>query len=236
MITKWLHLNELGGDPWVLPIWRTINQAVHDGRMKKYEQYLSELALYVSFRLNMLPRIVNRINEGCTRLYEKVKSRNPEHDYEEQKEGYALQVDDDLKYNLVIDIDSLLFELNSCCELMGKFLLYVYNQTGKKLDDKDIGKEIKGIIVKSGKDPKWFIELDNHRNFFIHEGTPYIAIDLSREEKYYDLIIMKENLHNSFEDETKYIKLSQLNIIVNGFLKARKIIQEHIIAYINSLA
>lgn len=235
MITRWLHLNEMGGDPWVLPIWTAINSAVYERRMNEYDQSLRELALHISVKLNMLPRIIKRINDGCIELYGKIKDRDLKYDYEEDKEGYAFDVNDNLKYNLIIDIDCLLFELNSCCELMGNFLLYIYNHTGNNINAKDIGKELKSIIIESRKDPGWFIDLDDHRNFFIHEGAPYIAVDLSKEGQYYDLIIMKENLHNDFRDKKKYTKLSELNIIVNGFIKARQIIQKHIIDYVDSL-
>ena len=39
---------------------------------------------------------------------------------------------------------------------------------------------------------------------------------------------MMENLEN-FEDKKEFIKLSEINDIVNGFQKAKSILQKHII-------
>jgi hypothetical protein len=62
-------------------------------------------------------------------------------------------------------------------------------------------------------------------------GAPYIAIDLTNEEEYYDLIIMKENL-KKFDNKSKFLLLSDLNKIFNGFLKARGALQQHIIKHL----
>ncbi|MHA2010666.1 MAG: hypothetical protein ACW980_25425 [Promethearchaeota archaeon] len=31
MVDEWLHLEELRGDPWILPIWGSVNEAVKKG-------------------------------------------------------------------------------------------------------------------------------------------------------------------------------------------------------------
>ena len=61
MITKWLHLNEMGGDPWVLPIWGAVNEAIKAKKVPTISKDLSELGLHVSIRLNVLPRVVRRL-------------------------------------------------------------------------------------------------------------------------------------------------------------------------------
>ena len=85
---------------------------------------------------------------------------------------------------------------------------------------------LKDLLVQNGQDPNWFQLLDKDRNFFIHNGTPYIAIDVSTEEDP-DLVVMKENL-KSFEDTKSYTKLSEMDSIVKGFSTAKIILQEHI--------
>src|SRR5437762_7272065 len=80
----------------------------------------SELGVHISARLNVLPRIVDRINSEVAALFEAVKHHGPEHVYTDTAEGRAFPVDNNLKYQLIADIDSLLFEINSCAELMGK--------------------------------------------------------------------------------------------------------------------
>lgn len=45
---------------------------------------------------------------------------------------------------------------------------------------------------------------------------------------------MKENL-KAFDDEEKYITLSELSEIVDGFQRAKAIIQKHLVDYIDNL-
>lgn len=233
MIRKWLHINEMGGDSWVLPIWSAIHQATKEGRMNALQE-MGELTLHVSTKLNMLPSIIARINKGCQSLYQLIEKHEPDHECSKERDGYAFNIPDDLKYRLLIDIDSLFFELNSTCELMSSVLICIYKHTGKSINKKTAGSEIKNLIASTGSDPKWFSDLDSHRNFFMHEGAPYIAVDLTNSPNHADLIIMKENL-KIFDDSKKYILLSELNEIVSGFSEGRQILQEHIIRYLNSV-
>lgn len=230
---KWLHISETGGDPWVLPIWASIHKAIKEGRMKKPVEDIGELSSFLSIRFNMLPRIVKRINSSCTDLYEEIKGRNNGYESSKDSEGYAFEISDDLKYKLLIDIDSLFFELNSSCELMKKFFLALYKVLGLRIDEKDFGKKMKDILNADGVGSEWFVNLDKHRNFFMHEGAPYIAIDLSNEPNSYDLLIMKENV-KVFDNTDKFVRLSELNEIVEGFLKSRDLVQKHLIQQIDS--
>ncbi len=234
MVKEWLHINGSVGDTWILPIKSAIGNAVKEGRMIDVDQDIHELGGYIWIKLNMLDRIANRIKKERESLYEEAKNRKPgRYEFTKNKKGCAFPVDDDIKYQLLIDIDSLLFELNSCCELMSEFIRRIYNHTGIRIEKKDIGKKIKSIIRDKNGNLRWFIDLDKNRNFFIHKGAPYIAVDLSNKLEY-DLLIMKENLR-AFDNEEKFIRLSTLAEIVAGFLEARAIFKEHLIQYIKSL-
>lgn len=227
MVTKWLHILELGGDPWILPIWSAVNSAVSAGRVSELTPEVLQRGGYISIRLNMLPRIIGRINSQCKQLYEKIEGRGPEHEFLEKKRGVAFKIDYNLKYSLIIDIDSLLYELNSCCELMTKLFEDLYKHVGNPIDNNSAGLCIKQILKGAGQDPRWFTILDNHRNFFMHEGAPNIAVDLTNAPPY-DLLIMKENLFE-FKDPSKFFYLSDLDDIVQGFVVAKPIIQHHLI-------
>ena len=232
MIKRWKHISEMGGDPWVLPIWNPIHKAIADNRIQSFPKKLSELALYISTKLNIMPYIIERINKQCNDIWDITNKRDKGNDYWNGHEGRALELDDELKYHLIIDLDSLLFELKSCLELLRQFLLEIYKLTNKKIRHKEINNEFKNIILQDVINTTWYDDLEKHRRFFIHLGAPYIAIDLTHEEKYYDLIIMKENL-KIFNDRKKFILLSDLNNIVHGFQKARSALQKHIINYLS---
>jgi len=229
MPEKWIHINTKVGDPWILPIWSAVNDAESTGKSKPIlKKIKSQLGLSISTRLDMLPRIVHRINEEVAEVYKAVEAHNSGHIFTTKREGYVFDIDENLKFNLLIDLDSLLFELNSVCELMTNLFFELYTHAGKKLDKKKVGLVIKKVIEGSGKSSDWYIDLDKHRNFFIHEGSPYFAVDVSKGQGKFDLLIMKENIKN-FDDQSKFIKLSEINSVVEGFLYSRQLIQQHLI-------
>ena len=229
MPEKWIHINTKVGDPWILPIWKAVNDAEISGKCKPIsKEKKSKLGLSISTRLDMLPRIVHRINEEVAEVYNTVKAHNNMNIFTAKMEGYVIDINENLKFKIFIDIDSLLFELNSVCELITKLFSMLYRHVGIKLDKKNVGIIIKELIEKSGKSSDWFIDLDTHRNFFMHEGAPYFAIDVTKDKDKFDLLIMKENIKN-FDDQSKYIKLSEINSILAGFLYSKKLIQQHLV-------
>lgn len=228
MIDKWLHIEELGGDLWVLPIWSSVNDALQKEKIKSLPTEVYELGVYISTRLNILPRIVKRINAEVTELFVVAQKHEEGNVFTKTEEGRALRINNDLKYNIICDIDSLLFEINSVCELIKKFFESLYSHAGKPLNEKKVGLKMKSIIENAKQNPSWFSNLDKHRNFFIHKATPYIAIDINSGPGNYELLIMKENLKN-FENKEKFITFSSLNEIVQGFLNSKPIIQDDLV-------
>ncbi len=228
-VKKWIHINDSVGDPWILPIWSVVNDAESKGKSKTISKEIkSRLGISISTRLDMLPRILNRINKEVYDVYKAVEIHNSDHIFTLKKEGYAFDIDENLKFNLLIDLDSLLFELNSVCELMTNLIFELYTHAGKNIDKKKVGFIIKKVIEESGESSDWFINLDTHRNFFMHEGAPYIAADVTNGPDNYDLLIIKENIMN-FDDLSKFIKLSEINSIIQGFLYSKQLIQMHLI-------
>lgn len=229
MIEKWMHLNEMGGDQWVKPIWTAVINARNSGMQLNESIGLKPISLHISTRLNMLPRIIKRINTESQLLYDSIKGHDPKYTFTSTKPGYTYIVDDELKYNLLLDINSLLFEINACSELILKFLGLVYDLIGAPLRKDKIGKKLKQILKDENEDDNWFIMLDSHRNFFAHEGTPYIAVDITNEDDgRYDVLVLKENIHE-FSNQEKFFRLSDLNKIVHGFGSSKMILQKHTI-------
>lgn len=227
MVTKWLHLNERGGDPWVLPIWAAAHKAIAEKRVPPISANMSELAVHVSARLNVLPRVISRLNEEVPLMLDAVKSFKAEHVFTPDAEGRAISVDDDLKYKLIADIDSLLFEVNSCTELMRSFFSLLHEHVGKPIAPADLTKTLQDLISKGGVSGEWFKLLDRDRNFVTHTGTPYLAVDITNGGAS-ELLVMKENIRE-FGDPNKYFRFSELRDIVNGFDGANKALQAHLI-------
>lgn len=227
MTSKWLHIAAPPSDPWLLPIRKAVNIAADVGRTKALGPDIDELGLHITTRLNMIPLIVNRINSEVSQIYRVARNYADEDISTESRRGHAVRIDKDLLHSSLADIDAILFELNSLCELMARLFEKLYAHVGRPIRKGRAGLAIKSVIEAAGHDARWFQELDGHRNFFIHEGAPYLAIDISIEDTPYDLLIMKENI-KSFEDESKFVRLSEINDIVNGFASAKPAIQQHL--------
>ena len=228
MVKKWLHLNYWPRNPWGFKITAAMNKAVEAGRFPPAPREIGEFNLSVTTRLDMLTRILARIGQGLKSLEEMIKNHGPEHVFTPEREGYAFDVDEDTKYNLLIDIDSFLFECNACCDLVGNTMMIVYNHIGQPISKEDIGRTIYGILKTAGQSTSWFVLLDNNRNKFIHNASPYIAVDISNEEdNKYGLLIMNENIH-TFEDRTKFMRLSDLSNITRGLSLALPVLEDHI--------
>lgn len=228
MVEKWLHLNYLPRNQWGYKVARAINVAVEAGRFSAAPPEIGELNISISTRIDMLGRVLKRIGQELGSLREMIKDHGTEHIFTPKREGYALDVDEDTKYNLLIDIDAFLFECNACCDLVTNLMMIAHEHVGNPIDKEEIGKDIRKILRDAKQDTRWFVLLDTNRNLFIHNATPYISVDISKEEKgVYELLIMKENLH-TFKDKKKFIRLGDLSKIAHGFSAALPVLENHI--------
>jgi hypothetical protein len=100
---------------------------------------------------------------------------------------------------------------------------------GQPIPPKQLGKAIGDVLSHGTQNADWFELLDKHRNFFTHEGAPYIALDLSNEPATLDILIMKENI-KTFTDPDTFVSLSEISLIVKGFIGARRKLQDYLIS------
>ncbi|MEF7438279.1 hypothetical protein V4V36_13565 [Paenibacillus lautus] len=232
MINKWVHIECIFHNKWGLKILNEINNAIKENRMEKPSEAFNDYSMSIAIRLDLISRLLQRITQHLGGLNEYLKDVNEEYIYTQEKEGFALFIVDELKLDILIDIDAFLFEVNSCCELLGLYMYELFIALGISIEKKQIGM-IQAKILKDKKvDATWFRKLDGSRNFFIHNAAPYIAIDIT-DNKNQNLIIMKENL-KTFTDPTKYITLTTLVEIREGFKNALPVFQDHLIDCVRS--
>jgi hypothetical protein len=223
---RWLHLQLLGSDPWVLPVRNAINLAVRDGRMTEPGKEFNELCSNVSLRLSLLPRIAIRINKAWRSLSEAIGTREEWHEFTRSKQGYGFPWDQELTLDLVLDIDSFLFEIFASAELMDTLLKRAYKDT--RTPFKKVGKLglTRSVLQQEGKDVGWLDRVAELRNFFIHQATPYPAVELSSNVP--ELIVLRENVMY-LDDDSKFVKLSELGTIVWGFQETKEALQNHLL-------
>ena len=233
MIKKWVHINFIGGNPWVLPVWTAFNEGVQQGKFPKKSKEMSELAIHLSTRLNMIPFVINRVNADLKAIREAAQGIEDKNISSLGQDGYAFDIENKLTYNFLISFDSFLFEIDSCCELITTFIRLIYNHIGQSVTKKQIGKILKKVIEDAGESSGWFESLQNFRNYFIHEGAPYFAVDVTDPDSF-ELLVMKDNL-KSFDDEGRFVRLRrEFESILEGFFNSNKILQKHIIDLLSS--
>ncbi len=148
MIEKWLHIEYSSKNKWVLPLINALNNGISQGKYKKLSPYINELALHVTTRLDVLDFLRKRINNELEQLYKEIETHKPQHVYTTKHQGQTFRINNVLIYNLIIDIDALLFETKSCGDIIIEFLKKVYNHVGIPLKTEDVRERCKDIIEK----------------------------------------------------------------------------------------
>lgn len=229
-VQRWVHIAEMGSNPWVLPIWNAVNRKVEAGLINQPGQSMYDLGLSLTTHLNMIPKIGCRLEKSLISLRANVcATLNEESIFSNESNGYALRINDDLKYELLIDRSTFLFQINLTWELQKKLFKSIRDWLGQPIKE-SLGVEVQKVV--GGND--WFPALDNLRNFFMHEGAPYIAFDVTKGSDFIELIIMKENV-SDFKNLDTFIKIDMLNEIVKGFSSANTSLQNYLIDLINDL-
>ncbi|MCB0386899.1 MAG: hypothetical protein KDD43_16005, partial [Bdellovibrionales bacterium] len=150
------------------------------------------------------------------------------HVWTNECKGFVFPIPHELQYEVLVDLDSLLFELKACGELFLRFFALLHCHGGEPIPKNKLWLELTKVIREAEQDTSWLAHLKDHRGFFIHRGTLYFAVDLSNAPEHYDLLIMKENLQ-TFKDPTKFVTLSELRTIVEGFEHSKHVLREHLI-------
>lgn len=228
MIRSWLFLNQEFPDGWMIPVLQAFRQAADQGHLPEPPKELGELSLHIATRLGMIQRLVARLNHGIDELLRRSQStHNPEHVFSADREGRALSTPQDRFYDLLIDLDALLFELNAETDLFRSLLSLAHTHVGQPIPSRKLGESLLTLLKANGAETQWFVELDTHRNFFAHNGSPNIAIDTTKEP--WDLLIAKSNV-KSFDDPKSHFRLEEVNQIVQGFLRSRDVFQRYLVS------
>jgi hypothetical protein len=226
-VTRWLHLEDVCGDQWIKRVWTAADAAAKARKVQLRADEFGDLGLHISTRLDIISRITQRIELETSELYKAVKKHGPKHVFIEGKPGRAFPVNNDLKYLLIADIDALLFEVNSCWELMRKLFYLVRAHVGcpivGKVTDKKVTDELKAVLGSSSAG--WFRWLVIQRNFVAHKGAPYLAIDVTDGP---ELLVMKKNL-TTFVDPNTFFWFSEIVEVARGFNGVKKALQAHLI-------
>ncbi|CAJ7431063.1 Uncharacterised protein [Burkholderia pseudomallei] len=231
-IKQWLHLSELGSDPWVLPIYTAWNKAVDENRVAPRPDAVTEAGVHITTRLNLVRHIMRRLRRDFSTLVKEVdKYVTKEHQYTPDHEGIALSVDDHMKYLMIADFHSVISEVDACIDRMKVFMEALHDHVGQHITDKQRIAMINSWMKARAIDPTWFNRLASARNFIAHVGAFYLALDTS--EASWDLLLVKGNT-KQFDDPSTYVRVSSVMDIINGFVECRDAMQAHLIALLET--
>lgn len=209
-----------------------IHEAVEAGAITPItdESKINRLIGHLSKRHDMLSYLFERVVRDKEALVEFLLNQNVRsYVGSDELATYAMSINEEerkLVFELLIDIDSLFFEVNSFCELMRKLMESIYEHVSKPL--RNSGSQMAGIICGAGIDVSWFRDLASDRNFFTHEGTPYLAVDLSTsKDGRYELLFLRNDT-TDFKNEKDFRRWSDIMKMVDGFNKSVKAIEKHI--------
>lgn len=225
---KHINIDYRTGAYFFLRMWTHIDNAARQGRIKPFKgkprKDLGEIALAIDVKLKLLAIVINRMNKNILKLYEQIRERD------KSKDKYAMPVPDEITYTLITDIDSFLFEMSSCLELLDNYAKKVLRKVcGKKIPKKFY---IDSVLQEHGKG-KWPELLQKTRNHFVHQAAPWIAVCVDKEPSY-DLLIMKQNLHD-FNDTDQFLRLTDLNKISKKFTKTIDLVAKHLEQEVKSI-
>ncbi|AXF07221.1 hypothetical protein CUJ91_04290 [Paraburkholderia graminis] len=231
-ITQWLHLSELGSDPWVLPIYTAWNKAVTENRVAVRPDAVNEAGLHITTRMNLVRHIVRRLQRDLSALVKEVNQHvTEENQWTPDHEGISLRVDDHMKYLMIADLHSVISEVDACIDRMKAFMETLYDHVGQHITDKQRIEIINSWMKERGVDPNWFKRLASARNFIAHVGAFYIALDTT--ESSWDLLLVKGNLRQ-FDDPRTYVRFSSVMEIMDSFLECREAMQAHLVALLEA--
>jgi hypothetical protein len=172
------------------------------------------------------------LNDVTAQIVKAVNAASPDHVSRPGAPAYGLEIDDGLKFRFLLDVDSLFFELNALCEIMGLLVAKIHDLAGEPVPQGAVGATLKRAIAAQGADTAWFAFLDHARNHFLHAAAPYVAADVTTASRP-ELLILKSNV-SEITDETEFIRMSEITNMVRGFGRAVEAVEAHVGAFLGT--
>lgn len=157
---------------------------------------------------------IRRLNRQVSKLRDELNGDLPQVEWSLAKGGAFTLTDKELPYELLLDMDSFIFETRSLYEIMGKFLVELFRTLfGKAVTEADL----QAILLGSDIDTRWIAELRENRKLFFHQTAPWVAVSVDGKEKKFDPVMLKRNVH-TFDDPNSFVEFARLREIYDGFV------------------
>jgi hypothetical protein len=231
MTTQYLHIEYNPSGGWVLQIMTRLlnspNQRLRDAFDQWSDTPLKELGFAITTRMHILGRCLRRLNARVAELRQELSSDIPQLDTCLSK-GYAFTFQNkELSYELLLDMDTFIFETRSLYEIMGKFLVALF----RVLFDRTVTEsELQSLLSNAGIDTRWIAALRENRKLFFHETAPWLAVQAQRENMAFDPILLKKQ--TTTFDSTEVVNFATLREIYEGFVNSATELHRYIMEQI----
>jgi hypothetical protein len=214
---QYFHISYEPEAGWVLSVMTRLAKSEDDRLRKAFESWgatpLRELGFAVTTRIQMLGLSIRRLNRRVAEL------RNKLHEDEEQlkaclAKGYAFRLSDNhLAYEILLDMDSFIFESRSLYELVGAFLRGLLEIVFQR---KITEKQLSSLLSSRGIDTRWIDVLRETRKLFFHETAPWLAIQVDSSGKRFNPILLKKSVEKI--GKADFVGFDSLRDIYEGFV------------------
>jgi hypothetical protein len=175
-----------------------------------------EPALAVVAKIEMLNRVVARLNHSLAKLVEHLKTVSDAVEICVLEHRALSLPDRDLLWDLSVDVDSFLFEGRSIYELLGKFVAAFF---GLIFERRVTEPEIIEAIQQFGTDMTWVPVLREGRKLFFHSVAPWLAVErIAGNPPQFDLLLLKRNVEVPSDGE--YLHFRDCRAIQMGLREA----------------
>jgi hypothetical protein len=218
MAVQHLHINYVPENGWVLTIMSRLLNSPDPQLRRAFQDWsatpLMELGFAITTRMHMLGLCIRRLNDQVSRLRDELSGDLPQVEWSLAKRGAFTLKDKDLPYELLLDMDSFIFETRSLYEIMGKFLAELFRALfGKAVTETDLQE----ILSASNIDTRWIAELRENRKLFFHQTAPWLAVSVEGDQIKFDPVMLKRNVH-TFDDPNSFVEFARLREIYDGFV------------------
>ena len=217
---QYIHVDYLPSAGWVLTIMSRLLKSSDPQLRKAFERWsetpLKELGIAITTRMHMLGLGVRRLNARVAALRAEIAA-DPSQLDAALSEGYVFQLKDkDLAYELLLDMDSFLFEARSLYELVGKFLVALFDALfGRKITQA----ELQSILADKGIDTRWITELRENRILFFHQTAPWLAVQVDKTRTIVNPVLLKTPA-TTFDNPDERVDYDALRAIYEGFVNS----------------
>jgi len=179
---------------------------------------LLEMGYALSTKLEVLPLVVCRIDRRLKSLGDELNNKKII-DMNIEKNAAFMFSDKSLPYEILVDIDSFIYESRSAYEIVGQFLREFF----KHILGEEIKEErLKDLLSVSIPDVRWIEKLKEYRKLFFHQTAPWIAVKIiSGHPLRFELVVLKKNV-KEIKEPDDYISFNELRSIYHGFVSSMK--------------